>query len=79
VLSGSEDLLTPPSCAEGLAAGIKRSTLRTVNAGHMLHVELPKTFNKTVLEFLAEVEGGPPPQIGPALPSCGPGRSALGI
>ncbi len=78
VLSGSEDLLTPTSCSEELAANIGNARTHIVNAGHMLHVELPVTFNKVVLEFLAEVEGSPLPRNGPALPSSERGPSAPG-
>jgi 3-oxoadipate enol-lactonase len=77
VLSGSEDLLAPPHCSEELAAGIKGARLATLNAGHFLHVELPRTFNQSVLAFLAEVEGVPAPDLGPGVPlPCG---SGLGV
>jgi 3-oxoadipate enol-lactonase len=73
VLSGSEDLQTPPRCSKELAAGIKGARSGVLNAGHMLHVELPRTFNQAVLGFLAEVEGAPAPEIGGMPLPSGPG------
>ncbi len=71
VISGSEDRLTPPGCAEKLCSGIKGAHRHELRAGHLLNVELPRSFNKVVLEFLAEVEGSPLPDLGPGIPIPG--------
>jgi 3-oxoadipate enol-lactonase len=72
VLSGSVDPLTPPSSADELTTGIGNARGHNLKAGHLLHIELPKTLNKIVLGFLAEVEGSPTPDLGPGIPlPCG--------
>jgi hypothetical protein len=58
---------------EELAAGIKDARSCVFNAGHMLHVELPRTFNQAVLGFLAEVDGDPAPESGGMPLPCGQG------
>jgi pimeloyl-ACP methyl ester carboxylesterase len=72
IIHGEHDRLTPGSCAAQLAARIEGSRRVNVDAGHLLNLELPKTFNQTVLGFLAEVEGNPVPDLGPGIPiPCG--------
>jgi 3-oxoadipate enol-lactonase len=72
VVSGSEDRITPPECSKSIHAGIKGSRHLQLRAGHLLHVELPRSFNQAVLGFLAEVEGCPAPDLGPGPPlPCG--------
>lgn len=68
VIGGSDDLLTPPPCSEELAAGIVNAQCCQMDAGHMLQVERPRTFNQTVLSFLAGVEGGAAPDLGTGMP-----------
>jgi pimeloyl-ACP methyl ester carboxylesterase len=68
VLAGDEDSLTPPPCAEELVAGIRNVKRHDLKAGHLLNVELPQSFNQVVLDFLAEVEGNPVPNLGPSIP-----------
>jgi pimeloyl-ACP methyl ester carboxylesterase len=72
VISGSEDLLVPPACSDELVFGISGAKRTVLNTGHQPHIELPRTFNQTVLGFLAEVEGSPIPDLGPGMPlPCG--------
>ena len=53
VLVGEEDTLTPPDCAEALAAGIRGAKLVVLpGAGHLSNLETPDAFNAAVLEFL---------------------------
>ena len=68
VVSGNEDRLTPPGCAEELCSVIKGARRHELKAGHLLNVELPRSFNKVVLEFLAKVEGSVMPDLGPGIP-----------
>jgi hypothetical protein len=38
----------------------------------LLHIELPRSFNTAVLQFLAEAEGSPVPDLGNGIPlPCG--------
>jgi 3-oxoadipate enol-lactonase len=72
IIHGEHDRLTPGSCAAQLDARIEGSRRLSVDAGHLLYIELPKTFNQTVLGFLSEVEGNPVPDLGPGIPiPCG--------
>jgi 3-oxoadipate enol-lactonase len=72
IMRGSEDRLTPPECAEELCSRIKGSRLHQLRAGHLLHIELPRSFNTAVLQFLAEAEGNPVPDLGNGIPlPCG--------
>lgn len=74
VVSGNEDRITPPECAEELRLGIRNAIQHELRAGHLLHVELPRSFNEVVLQFLAEVEGSPILDLGPGMPlPCGGG------
>jgi 3-oxoadipate enol-lactonase len=55
VLVGEDDLLTPPSMARELAAGLPNAELMLVpQAGHFLTVERPLVFNAAVLAFLQQ-------------------------
>jgi 3-oxoadipate enol-lactonase len=57
VITGSQDLLTPLGDAEELHELIPTSRLFELRgAAHALMVEAPNTFNRAVLEFLAEQE-----------------------
>jgi len=53
VLSGTEDLLTPPKYSDFLVERIPGAKLvRFPGAGHMLPVEKPEEFNRAVEEFV---------------------------
>jgi 3-oxoadipate enol-lactonase len=53
VLHGLEDQLIPSREAEDLAAAIPGATLQLIpNAGHLLNLEQPETFNLAVRNFL---------------------------
>lgn len=53
VIVGEEDIITPPSEAEKIHAGVAGSTLvRIPGAGHMPNVETPEAFNAAVATFL---------------------------
>lgn len=57
ILSGDEDLLTPPKYSDFLAERIPGARLvRLPGAGHLLPVEKPEAFNRAVEDF---VEGLP--------------------
>lgn len=72
LVSGNEDRITLPESARELQAGIKGARHIELKAGHLLHVELPRSFNQAVLGFLAEVEGNVAPDLGPGIPlPCG--------
>jgi pimeloyl-ACP methyl ester carboxylesterase len=56
VLVGEDDVLTPPSEAALLHAGIRTSTLEVIaGAGHVPNVERPAAVNHVVTEFLASL------------------------
>jgi 3-oxoadipate enol-lactonase len=56
VLSGTEDISTPPATAAALAQVIPGAQLRILeNAGHFSCLDQPQVFNKTVLEFFMHV------------------------
>jgi len=56
VVCGLEDLLTPPSEAEALRAGIAGSRLELIpRAGHLASLENPEAFNAVLKDFLAAV------------------------
>lgn len=53
VITGNEDILITQKESEILRKGIsKNSTSRIDNTAHYIHLEKPKIFNQTVLEFL---------------------------
>ena len=53
VLSGADDLLTPPKYSDFLVERIPGSRLvRLAGAGHLLPVEKPEEFNRAVEEFM---------------------------
>jgi pimeloyl-ACP methyl ester carboxylesterase len=55
VIVGEQDILTPPSLAESLAARIRGAKLvRIAGAGHLSNMENPAEFNAAVRTFLAE-------------------------
>ena len=57
ILCGEKDLLTPPVLSEKLSRAIEGSRYEMVpSAGHMVMIEDPKAFNKTVLDFILEAE-----------------------
>ena len=56
VVVGEEDVLTPPSEAAMLHAGIRGSTLEVIaGAGHVSNVERPAAVNHILSEFLAKL------------------------
>jgi 3-oxoadipate enol-lactonase len=56
VVVGEEDALTPPSDADELEEGIRRSRLvRLAGAGHLAVLERPEEFNRALLAFLDSV------------------------
>ncbi len=53
VIAGSEDLLFPPQVCGGLAQAIPGATLCVIdNAAHSIHMEQPRAFAESVLQFL---------------------------
>ena len=55
VVVGEEDVLTPPSEADALAAGIKDAQLvRIPQAGHLANLENPHAVNAALARFLAK-------------------------
>jgi pimeloyl-ACP methyl ester carboxylesterase len=53
ILHGTDDQLIPVSEAEAMHAGIKGSRLKILpDAGHLLNMEQPGTFNEAVREFV---------------------------
>lgn len=54
VITGDEDFICGPICAEEICAGISDARMVVVgDAGHMLFVEQPQAFHDEVAEFLA--------------------------
>jgi len=54
VVCGTEDVLTPPSEAEALKAGIAGARLELIpRAGHLASLESPEAFNAVLRDFLA--------------------------
>ena len=55
VLVGEKDTLTPPSMALEIHKLIKNSKFSIIEeAGHLINIENPKTFNYRILQFLKE-------------------------
>lgn len=53
VLTGDEDFICGPVCAEEICAGIKDARMAVVgDAGHMAFVEQPQAFHDEVADFL---------------------------
>ena len=53
VMVGELDKLTPPSIAEEINALIPNSRLKIIEgAGHLINIEKPKIFNKSIFKFL---------------------------
>jgi pimeloyl-ACP methyl ester carboxylesterase len=53
VITGDEDFICGPLCAEEICAGISEARMVIVgDAGHMLFVEQPQTFHDEVADFL---------------------------
>jgi len=56
LVTGAEDAITPPACAEAAAALIDDARLLILPAaGHLVPLEQPEAFNAAVLEFLREL------------------------
>jgi 3-oxoadipate enol-lactonase len=56
VLVGSDDALTPPALAEGMAAKLPKAQLVKIpGAGHLSNLEDPAAFNAAVRGFLAAI------------------------
>jgi proline iminopeptidase len=54
VLTGDEDFICGPVCAEEICAGIKGARMAVVgDAGHMAFVEQPQAFHDEVADFLS--------------------------
>ncbi|MBW2708594.1 MAG: alpha/beta hydrolase [Deltaproteobacteria bacterium] len=57
ILCGEKDQLTPPSLSEKLKMAIAGSRCDIIpSAGHMVMIETPGVFNKSVLDFIQEAE-----------------------
>lgn len=53
ILVGREDVITPVADSELMHSEISGSQLRVIeNAGHVVNLERPEEFNRTLLEFL---------------------------
>ncbi|MEW5725085.1 MAG: alpha/beta hydrolase [Thermodesulfobacteriota bacterium] len=58
IIHGEKDQLVGPEEARFLAEGIPGARLVVIEgAGHLIHVEKFREFNRTVLDFLAEIGG----------------------
>jgi len=67
LVTGAEDVITPPACAEHAAALIADAKLLIVpEAGHLVPLERPDVFNAAALEFLRELPGDRLRGAGPA-------------
>lgn len=59
VVVGEEDVLSPPSDAEAMAAALAQARLAVMpKAGHLTAVETPEAFNAEVAGFLSDVAAG---------------------
>ncbi len=57
VIGGVDDLLTPPDESRLMASKLPCATLHLIpGAGHMSNMEAPEEFNRSVLEWVAELE-----------------------
>ena len=58
VICGNEDAITPPSLSAALAILIPNSRLRIINgASHLANLDNPVDFNRSIEDFISEVEG----------------------
>jgi 3-oxoadipate enol-lactonase len=58
IICGDEDAITPPSLSEELAALIPHSRLRIIEgASHLANLDCPDEFNRSIEDFLSELEG----------------------
>jgi pimeloyl-ACP methyl ester carboxylesterase len=56
VICGTQDKMTPPDFSRQLAAGISGATLETIEgAGHMVMLEKPVEFNRSLEKFAASI------------------------
>jgi len=56
VLAGAEDQLIPVAASETIAAGVRGAVLEIVpGAGHLVPLERPKEFNRTMTSFLTRL------------------------
>jgi pimeloyl-ACP methyl ester carboxylesterase len=56
VVCGTEDVLTPPSDSEAMAAALPSATTVLIpRAGHLSNLEAPLAFNQAVTDFLARL------------------------
>jgi 3-oxoadipate enol-lactonase len=54
VITGEEDLITPPAEARAMAAAIKRGSFAMIpKSGHLPSLEAPESFQDTLLSFLS--------------------------
>jgi pimeloyl-ACP methyl ester carboxylesterase len=57
VVTGEDDLLTPPKFGEFLADKIKGAQrVHILDAGHLLPVEKPDELNRAIIDFLNQGE-----------------------
>jgi pimeloyl-ACP methyl ester carboxylesterase len=57
IVHGADDQIIPTGEAEAMHAAIKNSRLEIIpDAGHLLNMEQPTSFNRVVLEFLADLQ-----------------------
>ena len=54
VLSGTDDLVTPPGDGQALAAGIPGAAFRQVPGAHLSNLEAPAAYNAALLSFLLQ-------------------------
>ena len=58
IICGDEDAITPPSLSEELAALIPHSRLRIIEgASHLANLDSPDEFNRSIEDFLSQLEG----------------------
>ena len=58
IICGDEDVITPPTLSEELATLIPNSRLKIIEcASHLANLDNPYEFNRSIEDFLSEVEG----------------------
>lgn len=58
IICGDEDAITPPSLSEVLAALVPHSRLRIIEgASHLANLDDPGEFNRSIEDFLSQLEG----------------------
>ncbi len=60
VISGADDVITPPSVLQTLAQAIPTARLEMIqNAGHLANLEQPEDFNNRIQNFLRSLQPAP--------------------